>query len=167
MPFDITVDLDTPVSVYLKLRELEPAFLLESVEGGERQARYSFIGLGRSSEVVIDGGSMSVGGLDTRIEPGRVGMLRALRKAVTQAPELGPALDGVPLAGGLVGVTGFGLQHAFEDLPGEAPEPYKARYMVPSAVLVFDHRARKAGPPPRWRPPRRRVRARPAARPDP
>jgi len=41
-PFDIAADLDTPVSAYLKLESLNPRFLLESVEGGERLARYSF-----------------------------------------------------------------------------------------------------------------------------
>ncbi|HKJ19636.1 MAG TPA: hypothetical protein VJ993_03145, partial [Woeseiaceae bacterium] len=43
-PFDIAADLDTPVSAYLKLGALQPRFLLESVEGGERLARYSFLG---------------------------------------------------------------------------------------------------------------------------
>ena len=43
-PFDIAADLDTPVSAYLKLKALRPRFLLESVEGGERLARYSFLG---------------------------------------------------------------------------------------------------------------------------
>ena len=41
--FDITADLDTPVSAFLKLRDFEPRFLLESVEGGDRLGRYSFI----------------------------------------------------------------------------------------------------------------------------
>jgi len=40
-PFDIAADLDTPVSAYLKLAPFQPRFLLESVEGGERLARYS------------------------------------------------------------------------------------------------------------------------------
>ena len=43
--FDIAADLDTPVSAFLKLAPFEPRFLLESVEGAERLARYSFIGL--------------------------------------------------------------------------------------------------------------------------
>ena len=43
-PFDITADLDTPVSAYLKLADMNPRFLLESVERGEKLARYSFIG---------------------------------------------------------------------------------------------------------------------------
>ena len=41
---EIPGDLDTPVSVFLKLRAAGPAFLLESVEGGEQLARYSFVG---------------------------------------------------------------------------------------------------------------------------
>ncbi|NBC22196.1 MAG: hypothetical protein GVY21_01835, partial [Gammaproteobacteria bacterium] len=50
-PFDITADLDTPVSAWLKLADLGPRFLLESVEGGERLARYSFLGFGPGREV--------------------------------------------------------------------------------------------------------------------
>ncbi len=52
--FDITADLDTPVSAYLKLRPFRPRFLLESVEGGERLARYSFIGFGDALELRLD-----------------------------------------------------------------------------------------------------------------
>jgi len=46
LPFDIAADLDTPVSAYLKLRPFRPRFLLESVEGGVRLARYSLIDFG-------------------------------------------------------------------------------------------------------------------------
>ncbi len=53
-PFDIAADLDTPVSAYLKLKPFRPRFLLESVEGGERLARYSFIGFGDCLEVRLD-----------------------------------------------------------------------------------------------------------------
>ena len=47
-PFDIAADLDTPVSAYLKLGPFRPRFLLESVEGGERIGRYSFVGFGNA-----------------------------------------------------------------------------------------------------------------------
>ncbi len=53
-PFDISGDLDTPVSAFLKLAAFKPRFLLESVEGGERLARYSFIGFGEGLEVKLD-----------------------------------------------------------------------------------------------------------------
>src|SRR2546428_13317443 len=49
-------DLETPVSAFAKLRPLGGAFLLESVEGGERMGRYSFIGvLPRATLVFRDG----------------------------------------------------------------------------------------------------------------
>ena len=41
---ELPADVDTPISIYLKLRGLGPSFLLESVEGGAHLARYSFIG---------------------------------------------------------------------------------------------------------------------------
>ena len=53
--FDIAADLDTPVSAYLKLAPFQPRFLLESVEGGERLARYSFIGFGDADEFRLQG----------------------------------------------------------------------------------------------------------------
>ena len=60
-PFDIAADLDTPVSAYLKLAPFRPRFLLESVEGGERLARYSFIGFGECLEVRLDAQGLTVG----------------------------------------------------------------------------------------------------------
>src|SRR5439155_20531229 len=60
-PFDITGDLDTPVSAFMKLAAFAPRFLLESVEGGERLARYSFIGFGDGLEVRLDGAGLTIG----------------------------------------------------------------------------------------------------------
>ncbi|PIU55814.1 MAG: anthranilate synthase component I, partial [Chloroflexi bacterium CG07_land_8_20_14_0_80_51_10] len=45
---ELAADLDTPVSVFLKLGQQPPTFLLESVERGENLGRYSFMGLGHS-----------------------------------------------------------------------------------------------------------------------
>jgi anthranilate synthase component I len=59
-PFDIAADLDTPVSAYRKLAPFEPCFLLESVEGGQRLARYSFIGLGASLTLRLDADGLHI-----------------------------------------------------------------------------------------------------------
>ena len=67
-PFDIAADLDTPVSAYLKLAPFRPRFLLESVEGGERLARYSFIGFGECLEVRLDAADSPSA---ARMRPGR------------------------------------------------------------------------------------------------
>ena len=61
-PFDIAADLDTPVSAYLKLRSLKPRYLLESVEGGERLARYSFLGFGDALDLCLDESGLSIDG---------------------------------------------------------------------------------------------------------
>jgi hypothetical protein len=50
---EISADLETPVSVYLKLRGDGASFLLESVEGGERIARYSFIGVQPKAQYIM------------------------------------------------------------------------------------------------------------------
>ena len=50
---EISADLETPISVYMKLRGQSPSFLLESVEGGERIARYSFIGIKPKAQYII------------------------------------------------------------------------------------------------------------------
>jgi anthranilate/para-aminobenzoate synthase component I len=57
--FDIAGDLDTPVSAFMKLAAFKPRFLLESVEGGERLARYSFVGFGDAFEVRLDAAGLS------------------------------------------------------------------------------------------------------------
>ena len=71
-PFDpareIAADLDTPVSAFLKLRELDPVFLLESVAGGERVGRYSFIGVGRRHEVTLERDTLTVDGSSNGVD---------------------------------------------------------------------------------------------------
>ena len=90
-PFDIAADLDTPVSAYLKLRPFKPRFLLESVEGGERLARYSFIGFGEALEFRLDADGLAVrpagGATERQPRPAdRAALLAALRGAL--APHL-------------------------------------------------------------------------------
>jgi len=50
---EIQADLETPVSVYLKLRGQGESFLLESIDGGERIARYSFIGIAPRAKYIL------------------------------------------------------------------------------------------------------------------
>src|SRR5580658_977332 len=102
-PFDIAGDLDTPVSAYMKLAAFKPCFLLESVEGGERLGRYSFVGFGESLEVKLDATGLRVGS-QVHARPADAGaLLSQLRLALAAAPRPEPEFSGVPLAGGLVG----------------------------------------------------------------
>src|ERR1700736_532191 len=102
-PFDIAADLDTPVSAYLKLAPFRPRFLLESVEGGERLARYSFIGFGDCLEVRLDASGLTIGDAHSPRPESKAEFLNALREALTLAPHPRPEIPGVPLSGGLVG----------------------------------------------------------------
>ncbi|HLS81035.1 MAG TPA: anthranilate synthase component I family protein [Steroidobacter sp.] len=144
-PFDIAADLDTPVSAYLKLKPFRPRFLLESVEGGERLARYSFIGFGDCLEVRLDERGLTVDGRTSSAPASQGELLDALRSALAKAPQPSPHIPGVPLLGGLVGVAGYDLVRRFERLtPRVAPaEPTpEAHYLAPRSLLVFDHLTR-------------------------
>jgi anthranilate synthase component I len=147
--FDIAADLDTPVSAYLKLRPFGTRFLLESVEGGERLGRYSFIGFGPALELRIapDGVALVApdGTRSTRPCPGdRAGLLALLREALALSPR--PEGPSVPLAGGLVGATAYDAVRAFERLPAHLPlragDPLAA-YVAPRSLLIFDHVTRR------------------------
>jgi anthranilate synthase component 1 len=81
-PFDISGDLDTPVSAFMKLASFSPRFLLESVEGGERLARYSFIGFGDGLEVKLDRDGLTIGRERRPIPANSIELLDALRHAL-------------------------------------------------------------------------------------
>jgi len=144
-PFDIAADLDTPVSAYLKLAPFRPRFLLESVEGGERLARYSFIGFGECLEVRLDAAVLTIGGAHAPRPTSRLEFLNALRGALALAPKPLPEVPGVPLLGGLVGYTAYDAVRYFERVPGrslDATETPHAHYVAPHSLLVFDHLTR-------------------------
>lgn len=145
-PFDIAADLDTPVSAYLKLAPFRPCFLLESVEGALRLARYSFIGFGDRLEVRIDAAGSTIGGEQGPRPGSRAEFLNTLRSALARAPRPQPEIPGVPLSGGLVGYTAYDAVRYFERIGGgrslaDSPVPH-AHYVAPRSLLVFDHLTR-------------------------
>src|SRR5215469_16653938 len=129
----------------MKLGAFAPRFLLESVEGGERLARYSFIGFGDGLEVRLDASGFVIG-TERRPPPANgAGLLAALRAALAQAPRPQPDIPGVPLAGGLVGFAAYDVVRHFERLPRSAagaPSVPALHYVAPRSVLVFDHLTR-------------------------
>ncbi len=144
-PFDIAADLDTPVSAYIKLKALRPRFLLESVEGGERLARYSFLGFGDALEVRMDSDGLSIAGERHARPATQEQYLAALRRALELSPRPRPD-DELPFAGGLVGVSGYDVVRLFEKLPVNTEKQTSvpdAAFVAPQSLLVFDHLTRR------------------------
>ncbi|HWQ35169.1 MAG TPA: anthranilate synthase component I [Blastocatellia bacterium] len=138
----VMADLLTPVSAFMKIERRSPyAFLLESIEGGEKIARYSFLGCAphrivraRGREVVVE----EVGGkVEKRSEP----MLEVLRSLMrSHHPVRLPGLP--PFVGGAVGYFGYDAVQWFERVPQRAPDDLKmdtAVVMFFSSLLAFDH----------------------------
>ena len=152
-PFDIAADLDTPVSAYLKLKQearhvsaLEPRFLLESVEGGERLARYSFLGLGPGPTLELYADRLVVDGQKSQRPESGSEWLSVLRETLDRSPELYPKIDSVPFSGGLVGAYGYDVVRYFERLPPNQAELsglQQAALVAPTSLLVFDHLTRR------------------------
>ena len=155
---EISADLETPISVYMKLRGDGASFLLESVEGGERIARYSFIGIKPKAQYIIRGNeikiveseSSRVVTFDEDVDPTYFLQEEMSRfKFIPQA--------GVPrFIGGLVGYLGYESVRHFEPTlkphmnRAEQSEPNGERsrsvpdgiYLLADTVIAFDHARR-------------------------
>lgn len=119
---EVTADLETPVSAFLKVRTGPYSFLLESVEGGERMARYSFIGT-QPYRVLKTGPGQEYEG--DPLQPLEQEMARF--KAVQ--------LPGVPaLTGGAIGYVAYDAVRHFE--PRVVP-PEKDVLGIPEAIFLF------------------------------
>ena len=155
---ELPADLDTPVSVYLKLRAAShaSAFLLESVEGGEQLARYSFIGVEPARVITIRGGEVHI----------RNGQNESVRAASGKGPHAGaqtPAWEPNPLdvlreqmqayrtvrvtglprfSGGLVGYLAYDIARCFERMPATAQDELglpDAVLLLADPIVAFDH----------------------------
>lgn len=136
-------DLETPVSAYLKIsaRFPEDHFLLESVEGGEKWARYSFIGFDPYLRYSADGKSVTIrkgDHVDVRQVEGDplrelMGILSGIR--YQQA-------EGLPrLSGGAVGFIGYDYVRHIERIPDTHPPEGTpdALFLFPSRLVIFDN----------------------------
>ena len=145
-PFDIAADLDTPVSAYMKLRPFKPRFLLESVESGERLARYSFIGFGEAVALELYPDRLKIDGKTEKRPASAAEWLAMMRSALERAPLLKPQIEDMPFDGGLVGTTGYDVVRFFERLPPNRAELNglpQAVYVAPESLIVFDHLTRR------------------------
>jgi len=104
---EVLSDLDTPLSVYLKLADAPYTYLLESVEGGERFGRYSIIGLPARRVITFRGHAMEIREQGALVDSRHVEDPFAEVEALRVAHRV-PRLEGLPgFTGGLVGWFGF------------------------------------------------------------
>ncbi len=138
---EMLADLETPVSVLMKLyHQQPPLFLFESVEGGERWGRYSFMGVRAYSMVTVfqDHVAVERNQQITRI-PYEKDPFDALRKLMAtfktaSIPEL------PRFWGGLVGYFTYEMVSFIEKIPNKLePDTPLAKFCIPDQVLIFDN----------------------------
>ncbi len=141
----LAADLDTPVSLMLKLAEARPdTFMLESVTGGEVRWRYSLVGMKPDLIWKCHGTQASIN-REARFDPAAFTQqdappLVALRALIAECSIQMP--DGLPaMAAGLFGYLGYDMIRLVEHLPDVNPDPLglpDAVLMRPSVVAVLD-----------------------------
>ena len=139
---ELPADLETPVSVYLKLRDGGPSFLLESVEKGEQVGRYSFLGVRPPLTLCAQGDQMVVGGADgAELEHRQGDPFEAVRDLLAERCPV--EVPGLPrFSGGAVGYFGYDTVRFIERLPATAQRKLDIPDMVllfSDNLVVFDH----------------------------
>ncbi|MFQ5542739.1 MAG: anthranilate synthase component I [Nitrospiria bacterium] len=138
---EVVADCETPVSAFLKIRKGDYPFLFESVEGGEKWGRYSF--LGTNPSVIIQGGPSEV--IVTRngkVEKHPTGEdpLHFLKKILSEYQPVN--VEGLPrFFGGAVGYLAYDMVRFFE--PITSRHPPKATpdffFLITDSLLIFDN----------------------------
>jgi anthranilate synthase component I len=141
---EINADLDTPVSAFLKIRKAEYSFLLESVEGREKIARYSFLGAHPSLIFKSKGKAVEIryphkGKL--RRFTAEKGPLEEIKNIMKDFKAV--KVKGLPrFYGGLVGFMGYDAVRFFENIPDRNPDPLAlpdSIFILTDTLLIFDH----------------------------
>lgn len=144
---ELSADLETPVSVFLKLRGKSPCFLLESVEKGEQVGRYSFIGTNPS--LLFSAGAregvINRDGVVTRLavapRPGGPDPLDVIKNLLSEYQVARvPGLPG--FFGGAVGYLSYDMVRFFEKLPPAERDELglpDCCFMFTDTLVIFDH----------------------------
>jgi anthranilate synthase component 1 len=141
----LLADLDTPMSVYLKLAQTGAySFLLESVEGGEQVGRYSFLGVNPKGVIVVKDGIVTrryKGGEEQRPLALGEDPLMAVKSEFGRVKPV--RLEGLPrFVGGAVGCLAYDAVRYFERLPESATREIEvpdAAFMLVDTLVIFDH----------------------------
>ncbi|MDY6912167.1 MAG: anthranilate synthase component I [Chloroflexota bacterium] len=140
---EIAADLDTPVSVFLKLGQEPPTFLLESVEQGENLGRYSFMGLGYSQVLESRGNQATVhnGSEKQTITLEGRDPLHLIQEILNERQAI--KISGLPpFCGGAVGYLSYDIVNFFEELPQCSHDELDLPdcvFLFTDTMLAFDH----------------------------
>ncbi len=140
---ELSADLETPISVYLKLAGKGPSFLLESVTGGEHVARYSFLGTDLRDAFILKDKQWEIHtpqGVDMLPLEKDQTPLQILRDHLGLSTS--PKNPDLPrFSGGLVGYLGFETVQYFEPTLPLIPHPDlpEAIFLLADTVIAFDH----------------------------
>jgi anthranilate synthase component 1 len=145
-------DLETPIGAFMRFDDGGPAFLLESVEGGERLGRYSFLGVGPRRLLTVTGNTATIQSRPVGVDGFAPDLpkesfevpdpLEALRRFLPKR-RIAPAANHPRFSGGAVGALAYDAVTTFEPtVPLPAPDPLgtpMAAFQETDLVLVFDH----------------------------
>ena len=141
----LLADLETPVSVFMKLAgQDDVSFLLESVEGGEHVGRYSFLGVNPKGMITFKDDLMTTTIGDDITERKLNDGEDPLHALQTEFEKYNPvAIEGLPrLIGGMVGYLSYDIVRYFERLPDTAEKDLDlpdAAFLLPDTLVIFDH----------------------------
>ncbi len=137
---DVLADTETPIRVFQHVYEEKYAFLLESVEGGVKWARYSFIGTQPFMLIHCKNGQVELK-LKGETVPLEGKPIQALKTTLSGFKS--PSLEGLPrFTGGAVGFFGYDLLQYYEKLPKHRIDDLQMddmQFMFCDQVIVFDH----------------------------
>jgi anthranilate synthase component 1 len=145
-------DLETPIGAFMRFDDGGPAFLLESVEGGERLGRYSFLGVGPRRLLTVAGRTATIQSRPVGVDDFAPDLpketfevsdpLQALRRFLPRR-RIAPSTNVPRFSGGAVGALAYDAATTFEPtvpLPGRDPiGTPMAAFQETDLVLVFDH----------------------------
>lgn len=143
---EILADMETPVSAFKKIDNGQLSFLLESIDGGEKWARYSFLGSGAGKVFRTQGDEYEILEEGCVVESGNSkDPLSVLKKIMAQyQPVESPDLP--RFSGGAVGYLGYDMVRYVETLPNNNPAnigTYDSCFMFTDTLLIFDNRLQK------------------------
>ena len=143
---EIHYDLETPISAFRKIDDGKSSFLLESVEGGEKWGRYSFLGSGASHLFRSKGEDFEILDHGEVIRKGKA--KDPLRTLEDLMGIYHPVLhDDLPrFSGGAVGYLSYDVVRSFERIPDRLHQDidlYDCSFMITDTLLVFDNLKKK------------------------